>query len=121
MANPPVVRPGETICRVSDMADPSSELYVIKFDDGEEVEIFLVRRGEEVFGYVNECPHEEMPLQWEGGSFLTTDGKRILCAVHGATFNLESGDAISGPALPDGCLMRVPLAIADGEVRLAPR
>ena len=103
------------------MADPSSQPFVLQFDDGEEVEIFLVRRGDEIFGYVNECPHEAMPLQWEGGSFLTADGKRILCAVHGATFNLDSGEAISGPALPNGCLMTVPLSITNGEIRLAPR
>jgi nitrite reductase/ring-hydroxylating ferredoxin subunit len=120
MSDLPVVKPGGVVCRFDELADPSSKPFVIRFDDGEEVEIFLVRRGEEVFAYVNECPHENLPLQWEGGSFLSLDKKRIFCQVHGASFDMESGEAVSGPAL-GGCLMQVPILLADGEVRLAPR
>jgi nitrite reductase/ring-hydroxylating ferredoxin subunit len=120
MSDLPVVKPGGVVCRFDDLADPSSKPFVIRFDDGEEVEIFLVRRGVEVFAYVNECPHENLPLQWEGGSFLSLDKKRIFCQVHGASFDMDSGEAVSGPAL-GGCLMSVPILLADGEVRLAPR
>lgn len=116
-----VVRPGEMLCRIDDMADPSSVPFNIGFDDGEEVECFAVRRGGDIFAYVNQCPHEEMPLQWEGGSFLSLDKQRIFCQVHGASFDMASGAAVSGPALPDGCLMKVPLLIENGEVRLKPR
>jgi nitrite reductase/ring-hydroxylating ferredoxin subunit len=118
----PIVRPGEVMCRLEEMTDPSSKAFVLKFDDGEEVEIFLVRRGDQAHAYVNQCPHEDMPLTGDDeDAFLNLDGSRILCAVHGATFNLETGAAVSGPALPDGCLMRVPVAVVNGVVRLAQR
>lgn len=119
--NAPAVRPGDKLCRIDEMADPSSRPYLLQFEDGDEVEIFLVRRGAEVFGYVNFCPHQDLHLQWEGESFLTPDGTRILCQAHGATFDIESGQSIGGPARPFGCLTKVPLDIVEGEIRLAPR
>jgi nitrite reductase/ring-hydroxylating ferredoxin subunit len=122
MTNPPIVRPGEVMCRMEDLADPASKAFVLKFDDGEEVEIFVVRRGDQAHAFVNQCPHEDMPLTGDDeDSFLNLDGSRILCAVHGATFRIATGEALSGPALPDGCLMRVPISVEDGEIRLAAR
>lgn len=121
VTEPPVVRPGDAMCRLEDLADPSSKLFILKFDDGEEVEIFVVRRGDGAYAYVNECPHEAMPLCDSGDNCLNLDGSRILCDVHGATFRLTTGEALSGPALPDGRLMRVPISLVDGEIRLAPR
>lgn len=121
MTNPPVVRPGEVMCRLEDLGDPSSKAFILQFDDGEEVEIFLVRRGDAAHAYVNECPHQGMSLCDQGESFLNLDGSRILCGVHGATFRITTGEALSGPALPDGRLMRVPISVKDGEIRLAPR
>ncbi len=122
MTSPPIVRPGEVMCRLEDLTDPSSKAFILKFDDGEEVDIFVVRRGDQAHAYVNECPHEAMPLNGDDDdSFLNLDGSRILCAVHGATFRLATGEALSGPALPDGCLIRVPVSVVNGEIRLAPR
>ncbi len=121
VTEPPVVRPGQAMCRLEDLADPSSTLFILKFDDGEEVEIFVVRRGDGAYVYLNECPHQSFALCDSGDNFLNLDGSRILCAVHGATFRVETGEALSGPALPDGCLMRVPVSLVDGEIRLAAR
>lgn len=109
------------MCRLDDLVDPPSRAFILKFDNGEEVDIFVVRRGDQAHVYLNECPHQAMPLNCEGDGFLSADGNRILCAVHGATFRIETGEALSGPALPDGCLMRVPVSVVDGEIRLAPR
>jgi nitrite reductase/ring-hydroxylating ferredoxin subunit len=109
------------MCRLEDLTDPPSKAFALKFDDGEEVAIFVVRRGDEAHAYVNECPHQLLPLNNQGDRFLTADGGRILCTMHGATFCLETGEALSGPALPDGCLLKVPVCVVDGLIRLAPR
>lgn len=121
MNTPPIVRPGEAMCRLDDLADPAAKAFTLKFDDGEEVEIFVVRRGAAAFAYLNECPHQAYPLCDRDAGFLNLDGSRIVCAEHGATFGVENGQALSGPALPDGCLMRVPITLVNGEIRLAPR
>ena len=121
MTTPPIVRPGEAMCRLDDLADPAAKAFTLKFDDGEEVEIFVVRRGAAAFAYLNECPHQAFALADQDDGFLNLDGSRIVCSVHGATFGVEKGQAMSGPALPDGCLMRVPIVLVNGEIRLAPR
>ncbi len=119
--NAPIVRPGDRLCRLDEMADATSRPFLLRFDDGETAEIFIVRQGANIYSYVNSCPHHDRPLQWEGESFLTADGGRILCQAHGATFDIAGGECLSGPARPNGCLMRVPIEIADGEIRLASR
>lgn len=116
----PVVKPGEVMCRLDELTDPASKVFLLQFEDGEEVEIFLVRRGESAHVYVNECPHQALPLNWSADQVLNKAGTRIMCVVHGATFDIETGEALSGPAIP-GCLMKVPVIVADGEIRLAPR
>jgi nitrite reductase/ring-hydroxylating ferredoxin subunit len=120
-STPPSVRPGEVLCRLDALMDPPFKAFTLKFEDGEEVGIFVVRWGGEAHAYVNQCPHQLMPLNWEDGTFLTSDGSRILCAVHGATFCVETGEALSGPVPPGDCLMKVPVSVVEGQVRLAPR
>lgn len=119
--NPTPVKPGYILCRLEEMTEAESRVFLLQFDDGEEVEFFIVRRGGAVHAYLNNCPHEDRWLQWEGDSFLTPEGGTILCQAHGATFDIESGQPLTGPALYSGCLTRVPIEIAAGEVRLAPR
>lgn len=121
MSTPPIVHPGEAVCRLEELPDQATKLFILRFPDGEEIEFFALRQGGSVRGFVNECPHQGLPLNGGEDSCLNGDGGRILCGVHGATFDLVTGQALSGPALPDGCLMKVPLTIVDGEVRLAPR
>jgi nitrite reductase/ring-hydroxylating ferredoxin subunit len=120
-ASPPVVHPGDVLCRLDDLVDPPSKAFLLKFDDGEEVEIFVVRQGDSAYAYVNECPHQLLPLNWKDDVFLTLDGSRILCVMHGATFGIDSGAVLSGPMPGDCALMKVPVTVADGEIRLAPR
>jgi nitrite reductase/ring-hydroxylating ferredoxin subunit len=109
------------MCCLEDLTDPPSKSFILKFEDGEEVEIFVVRSGEEAHAYINECPHQAVRLNCHNDQFLTADGRRILCGMHGATFHLKTGEALSGPALPDGCLMKVPVSVVGGLIRLAPR
>lgn len=121
MTTPPIVRPGEALCRLDDLTDPPSKAFMLQFDDGEEVEIFVLRDGDNAFAYVNDCPHQHLPLNWKDDVFLTLDKSRILCVMHGATFDIQSGNVLSGPMPGDCALMKVPVTVTDGEIRLAPR
>tara|TARA_A100001037_G_C15125441_1_gene625919 strand:- start:456 stop:713 length:258 start_codon:yes stop_codon:yes gene_type:complete len=77
--------------------------------------MFVVRRGEDVFGYVNICPHARTPLDWTPDQFLTRDKTNLLCATHGAQFRIEDGFCVAGPC-PGASLIPVPIAISDGDV-----
>lgn len=54
----------------------------------------------------NVCSHLGGPLE--------PCGKELVCAWHGATFDLETGDRTAGPARPGSRLMHLPTAVVDG-------
>lgn len=105
------------LCRLADLADGESK----GFDRGPGAsprDIFLVREGAAVRGYVNACPHLGVPLEFQPDRFLTADGAYILCATHGALFRIEDGHCFAGPCAGLGL---EPLALtvdAEGQVLL---
>jgi nitrite reductase/ring-hydroxylating ferredoxin subunit len=80
--------------------------------------MFVVRREGQVWGYVNSCPHLYAPLNFRPDAFLTYDQAYILCAVHHALFEVESGLCLDGPCIGKS-LTPVELEIRDGQVLIA--
>ena len=80
--------------------------------------LFVIRRGDAVFGYVNICPHAGTPLDWKEGAFLNFDKDLIQCATHGAQLDIATGACVAGPC-PGQSLAPVALRIDDGMVMLA--
>lgn len=76
---------------------------------------FVVRRGNEVFAYQNYCLHAGHPLNWQRDRFLTEDGGQIVCASHGALYDIESGICASGPC-PGKRLNPVKAEIRNGSI-----
>lgn len=100
--------------RLSELADPGCREFVI--GDGDwPFKGFVVRKGDEVFAYQNVCMHVGHPLNWQPDDFLTKDGTRIVCASHGALYEIESGVCVAGPC-PGKTLRSVPAKIRNGEV-----
>lgn len=64
--------------------------------DGEPQSLIVRRHGEQVQAWLNICPHAGRRLDWAPGKFLLDKG-RLVCAAHGATFELEHGVCIAGP------------------------
>ena len=82
--------------------------------------IFLVRRGADVFAYRDECPHQGTPLAWRRDEYLSPDRERIVCSGHGAEFETTSGLCLRGPCIGQH-LVTVSLHIdSHGDVYLAP-
>ena len=105
------------ICAFADLADPGSRAFSL--GDGDwPLRGFVVRRGGQVFGYVNHCPHAGHPLNWRPDQFLSPDRTVIMCSSHGALYDIASGACIAGPC--DGRGLRpLPLRIAAGLVLLS--
>lgn len=81
--------------------------------------VFVVRRGEALRAYENACPHHGTPLPWRKDAYLNASGDRIVCAAHGALFDLDTGACTLGPCLGDA-LTPVPITLKEnGEVHLA--
>ncbi len=64
--------------------------------DGEPQSIILCRRGERLQAWLNVCPHAGRRLDWAPGRFLVDKG-HLVCAAHGASFEMERGECVAGP------------------------
>jgi len=84
------------VCALSALGDRECREFSI--GDGDwPFKGFVVRLGGEVFAYQNFCVHVGHPLNWSPNSFLTPDGDRIICASHGALYDIRSGECAGGP------------------------
>ena len=76
---------------------------------------FVVRNGDDVFAYQNFCAHLGHPLNWVPDSFLTKDKSAIVCASHGAQYEIDTGLCFAGPCIGSS-LRSVDCAVRDGVV-----
>jgi nitrite reductase/ring-hydroxylating ferredoxin subunit len=104
------------LCALDDLADPGSRSFSIGEGDWP-LRGFLVRRGAQVFAYINRCPHAGHPLNLRLDRFLTADGALILCNSHGAMFEIDTGVCVAGPC-PGQSLRRIPVRVENGQVVL---
>jgi nitrite reductase/ring-hydroxylating ferredoxin subunit len=91
------------ICPLHELADPGAKGFTMGEGDWP-LRGFVVRRGGSVHAYVNHCPHAGFPLNWSPDAFLAPDAPLILCSMHGALFEVETGLCLSGPC--DGLRLR---------------
>jgi nitrite reductase/ring-hydroxylating ferredoxin subunit len=86
------------ICKWEELPDPSSRAFTLGAGDWP-LRGFVVRRGEEVFGYLNRCPHAGHPHNWTSTDFLTQDQSLVMCRSHGACFDIATGMCVAGPCV----------------------
>ncbi len=109
---------GRVLCRLDDIEDGQAKGFTLGAGPDAR-EIFVVREDDRVFGYVNSCPHLGTPLNWQDDRFISDDSGLILCATHGALFEIEDGACVSGPCAGQA-LEAVAVAVdAEGRVVLA--
>jgi nitrite reductase/ring-hydroxylating ferredoxin subunit len=68
--------------------------------------------------WLNVCPHAGRRLDWAPGKFLRSKDGLLVCAVHGASFELRRGECVAGPCRGEA-LREVALEVRDGQVFLA--
>lgn len=78
--------------------------------DGSAESLIVHRRGDDVRAWLNACPHAGRRLDWAPGQFLVGKDGLLVCAVHGATFELEGGACVAGPCRGEA-LRAVPLRV----------
>lgn len=65
--------------------------------DGDAESLIVHRDGAGVRAWLNVCPHAGRRLDWAPGKFLRNKDGQLVCAVHGATFELAGGVCVAGP------------------------
>lgn len=107
------------LCRVDEIAEGGAKGFALADQDGYgQGDIFLVRAGARVYGYVNSCPHIGTPLEFLPDRFLTRDGREILCSTHGARFDIATGVCVAGPCR-GRALRAVPVTVEHDLIFLA--
>ena len=83
--------------------------------DGVAESVIVHRDGDDVRVWLNVCPHAGRRLDWAPGQFLKSRDGLLVCAVHGASFELIDGECVAGPCRGQS-LQRVDVVVRDGEV-----
>jgi nitrite reductase/ring-hydroxylating ferredoxin subunit len=86
------------LCRLDELPDGGSR----GFDPhrtGQDT-VFVVRQGDRVHAWRDACPHYgDTPLAWRKDAYLSAAGDSIVCAAHGARFDIATGVCTLGPCL----------------------
>lgn len=86
--------------------------------DGVAESLILHRKGDSVHAWLNICPHAGRRLDWAPGKFLMSKDGLLVCAAHGASFELGAGACVAGPCRGDS-LRAVAIVVADGVVHVS--
>lgn len=103
------------VCALEQVPDGGATAMDAMLAGGEE-SLILLRRGEQINGYLNICPHAGNRLDYAPGKFLLKNDS-LICAVHGAVFNQADGLCTGGPCRGQS-LRAVPLRVVDGFICL---
>lgn len=115
--NPARPGAGVALCPLAEIADPGSKGFRFR-EGGKMFAGFVVRKGGQVFGYVDSCPHAGWPLAAWDDRYLTREGDLILCGGHAALFRPHDGVCVAGPCA-DQKLSPWPVQVVDGEILTA--
>jgi nitrite reductase/ring-hydroxylating ferredoxin subunit len=106
------------LCRLDQLQDPGSR--GVKLQHGDRLlDVMVVRKGRNVYAYVNSCPHTGSPLDWVEHEFLSLDKQYIQCAMHAALFRLADGLCVAGPCAGSS-LTAIAVTVESGLVVVVP-
>jgi nitrite reductase/ring-hydroxylating ferredoxin subunit len=105
------------VCHIKDF--PVNETRGIKFEANKKDFAFIVHSDSGLYAWRNACPHlgyEGTSMAWKRDRYLNGDKQYILCAAHGAKFEIDSGLGISDPCQGKS-LIAIPLKVdEDGNI-----
>jgi nitrite reductase/ring-hydroxylating ferredoxin subunit len=81
------------------------------------ISFLAIKKDEEIFLYLNRCPHLGTPLEWSENDFLDSEKALIRCATHGALFQINNGKCLVGPCQGKH-LQSIPFEIENGDIRV---
>jgi nitrite reductase/ring-hydroxylating ferredoxin subunit len=85
------------LCTLDDVPDGGARVIDTTDSSGTSKPVIVVRRGANVWAYVNRCPHFSVPLDYEPGLVHCYRAQVLMCAHHSAIFRFEDGRCIEGP------------------------
>ncbi|MDH5823874.1 Rieske (2Fe-2S) protein [Luteimonas sp. RD2P54] len=111
---PPEVVPLVALAQIDDGGLVEVEALVA----GAPESLVVHRAGADARAWLNVCPHAGRRLDWAPGRFLRSKEGGLVCAAHGASFELVGGLCVAGPCRGES-LRAVAVEVRDGQVLLA--
>ena len=103
------------LCKLDEVSTKGKEIRV---STGEKpFFVMLFRVENRILAYRNICPHQGLSLNWAPDRFLVGDDGLLVCAHHGAAFDLSSGKCLQGPC-KGSSLQGIDIIIRNDEVWL---
>lgn len=85
------------ICTAADLQDGGDAVrFECQGAQGTQPAFVLRWRGQ-VYAWRNECRHAPVELDWNPGRFLDDSGLYLVCTMHGALYEPDTGLCVSGP------------------------
>ena len=105
------------LCHLSDLPEGSSRGFD-PWGEGHDTVFVVRRRG--VYAYRDACPHwPGAPMAWRKDAYLDAARERIVCAAHGAQFEIETGLCVLGPCVGQSLTPVHVIQTDDCEIHLA--
>ena len=103
------------LCASADLPERGQAHLFEVWQAGQAVRAFALRVDGRVVAYLNRCAHVPVELDWVPGQFWDSERQWILCSLHGAAYEPQSGRCAGGPC-GRGHLTPIPVAEEDGQV-----
>lgn len=113
--NPARPAPGTPLIALDDIDCPGAAALDFRARDWV-YSIIVARDDDGVYAYENECPHMRAPLERFDGVMIVRK-PFLICAMHGASFRINDGYCVGGPAL-GARLKAEPISVENGFVVL---
>lgn len=102
------------ICAADEIDDESAREFQVN-----DQPVVVVKFDGQHHAYLNWCPHLGIELNFMPDQFMDDERRFITCVNHGALFEPDSGECVSGPCSGDR-LVPVALEIRDGRILVGP-
>ncbi|GLC90872.1 Rieske iron-sulfur protein [Cupriavidus sp. TA19] len=103
------------LCAAADLEEGGLGVRFSVALDSREIGAFVVRFDGAAHGYLNQCAHVPMELDWQEGRFFDSSGLYLMCATHGAVYAPDSGECVGGPCR-GAALAKLRIEERDGQV-----
>lgn len=104
----------QKICMTEDVPEREAR----QFESITGLNFMLTQRDGQFYAYRNLCPHLQVELEYLEHQFLDADAEFIQCSTHGALFDIETGQCVSGPCLGES-LQKLSIEVhSDGGIYL---
>jgi nitrite reductase/ring-hydroxylating ferredoxin subunit len=102
------------LCNSADLVNSGEAVPFDVVYHGRSQRGFAIRFDGTVYGYLNQCAHVPMEMDYQPNRFFDSTGQYLICATHGAMYRPQTGECRGGPCR--GGLVKIAMSEHDGVV-----